>query len=355
MPSITPTVTENVARSPRHTTFYVACGARDAAPIIFVHGWPELSISWRHQLTCFGNLGFYALAPDMRGYGRSSVYPTQADYAIEHAVADMLELLDSLGRDTAIWVGHDWGSPVVWSLASQYPEHCLGVVNLCVPYIPNGFALQNLVALLDRNVYPESEFPFGQWEYQRYYQEHFDDAVRAHEANIANTVKVLFRRGSPEGKGKPGRLTFVRRDGGWFGGQPAAPDVPLDSAVIGEAEFSMYVSALQRNGFFGPDSWYMNGERNAEYASRAANAGRIDLPVLFLHGDYDYTCETIDSRLAEPMRRACTDLTEVLVHSGHWMAQEQPVAVNAAIARWLAVRFPALWCVEDASPVVAAR
>jgi len=69
----------------------------------------------------------------MRGYGRSSVYPRHEDHALEHAVTDMLELLDSLGRDRAIWVGHDWGSPVVWSIASHFPRRCLGVANLCVP------------------------------------------------------------------------------------------------------------------------------------------------------------------------------------------------------------------------------
>jgi pimeloyl-ACP methyl ester carboxylesterase len=65
--------------------------------------------------------------------------------------------------------------------------------------------------------------------------------------------------------------------------------------------------------------------------------------VLFLHAEYDYVCETVASRLAEPMRRDCRDLTEVVVASGHWMAQEKPAAVNAALARWLAAKFPALW------------
>jgi pimeloyl-ACP methyl ester carboxylesterase len=212
----------------------------------------------------------------MRGYGRSGTYSTHADYVIQESVADMLELLDALGRDRAIWVGHDWGSPVVWSLASHHPERCIGVVNLCVPYVANGFALDNLLALVDRSVYPESEFPFGQWDYQRYYQEHFEDAVRAHEADVANTVKVLFRRGNAEGKGKPGRLATIRRDGGWFGGSGVAPNVPLDTSVVGEAEFSTYVAALQRNGFFGPDAWYMNSARNREFASRANNGGRVD-------------------------------------------------------------------------------
>ena len=60
-------------------------------------------------------------------------------------------------------------------------------------------------------------------------------------------------------------------------------------------------------------------------------------------GAYDYTCETIDFRLAEPMRRDCADLTEVVVHSGHWMAQERPVDVNAALVKWLATKSPDAW------------
>ena len=87
----------------------------------------------------------------------------------------------------------------------------------------------------------------------------------------------------------------------------------------------------------------MNHERNLAYTARSVNGGKLELPVLFLHGRYDYVCETVESPLAEPMRRACSDLTEAVVDSGHWMAQEQLVAVDAALARWLATRLPQLW------------
>jgi pimeloyl-ACP methyl ester carboxylesterase len=106
-------ILEHVAKTVRHTTFFLSCGAEQATAIVFVHGWPELSISWRAQLPVFGGLGFRAVAPDMRGYGRSSVYSRHEDYGLEAIVADMLELLDELGARKAIWVGHDWGSPVV--------------------------------------------------------------------------------------------------------------------------------------------------------------------------------------------------------------------------------------------------
>jgi pimeloyl-ACP methyl ester carboxylesterase len=87
----------------------------------------------------------------------------------------------------------------------------------------------------------------------------------------------------------------------------------------------------------------MNARRNIEYAGRAKNGGVIDLPVLFLHGEYDFTCETVDSRLAEPMRRDCRRVTEATVVCGHWMAQEKPRVVNATLAKWLATQLPEAW------------
>jgi pimeloyl-ACP methyl ester carboxylesterase len=334
-------VTDNIVRTPRHTSFYLACGAEDAPLIMFVHGWPELSISWRHQLPCFAALGFRAIAPDMRGYGRSSVYTRHEDYAIEHAVLDMLDLLDTLGGEKAIWVGHDWGSPVVWSLASHHPDRCIGVASLCAPYVAQGLTLKNLVPLVDRTVYPEQHYPYGQWEYMGFYEEHFEQARAAFEADIPKVVKALFRAGRPAGRGQPSRTAAVRTQGGWF---PAGiPDVPIDTAVLTEEDFHTYAAALGRNGFFGPCSWYMNHGRNGEFAQRAVHGGKLTMPVLFLHGLYDYTCETVDSRLAEPMRQDCERLTEAVIKSGHLMAQEKPASVNAAIARWLAIEFPNLW------------
>lgn len=338
-------LTEHVVKTDRHTSFYLASGAEDAPLIVFVHGWPELSLSWRHQLPCFASLGFRAIAPDMRGYGRSSVYARHDDYALEHAVRDMIELLDALGREKAVWVGHDWGSPVVWSLASHHPERCHGVANLCVPYLAKGFAPPNLLPLIDRAVYPEAQFPAGQWDYQLFYEESFDRARKDFEASVPNTVKALFRKGNAGARGKPSRTATVRRDGGWFGGAGHAPDVPMDADVLTAADLEVYAGALERNGFFGPNSWYMNAAENLEYARRARSGGTLAMPVLFLHGAYDFTCETVMSRLAEPMRQDCTNLTEAHVASGHWMAQEKPEVVNAALAKWLAVQLGDLWIV----------
>jgi len=336
-------VTERSLKTARHTSFYLSSGRDGATPIIFVHGWPELSQSWRHQLPTFANLGFRAVAPDMRGYGRSSIYSRHEDYAVENIVADMIELIDSLGAEKAVWVGHDWGSPIVWSLASHHPDRCHGVANLCVPYIPGGLAPENLVPLVDRALYPESEFPAGQWDYMYFYRENFDSARMFFEHNVTSTVKALFRRGNAEGKGKPAGTAYSRASGGILGPIEGMPDMPRDESVLTEEDLHKYASGLIRNGFFGPDSWYMNSAANTEFAKRAKNGGRIDLPVLFLHAEYDWTCLTIGTRLADPMRETCRNLTEATVESGHWMAQEKPIEVNADLARWLAAKLPEVW------------
>jgi pimeloyl-ACP methyl ester carboxylesterase len=331
-------ITEHTVKSARHTTFHLACGAEEAPLLIFVHGWPELSISWRHQLPAFAALGFRCIAPDMRGYGRSSTYARYEDYAQEEIVADMLELLASLGRDKAVWIGHDWGAPVVWNLAAQHPDKVAGVTGLCVPYLSSGFTLKTVVPLVDRSVYPEAEYPAGQWDYQFFYEENFEKARAGFDADIRRTMKMLFRKGSPDSVGKPAPTAGVRKAGG-----RAVPDLPRDGDVITEQDLDAYTAAMMRHGFFGPNSWYMNHKANGAYASRAKNGGKLSMPVLFLHGAYDATCETIHSKLADPMRRDCWNLTEVVVKSGHWMAQEKPVEVNAALARWLAVKLPDYW------------
>lgn len=336
-------VTEHVARNDRHTTFFLSAGPRNGSPIIFVHGWPELSISWRHQLPVFGSLGFHAVAPDMRGYGRSSCYKNHSAYAQREIVRDMIELADALQIDKAIWVGHDWGGPVVWNIASHHPDRCAGVASLCVPYYTLERGLDALLALVDRKLYPETEFPAGQWEYMRFYEENFDKACSAFDAKPENTVRALFRAGNPAGRGKPSATARVRQTNGWFGGEPSAPDVPRDASVLSEADMHGYASALRRNGFFGPDSWYMNHEANAAYAQEAANGGYLDMPALLLEAEHDYTCDCVGSRLAEPGRHYCRDLTVKRVPSGHWMAQEKPADVNAHIVSWIVQKLPDRW------------
>ena len=332
--------TDHVAKGDGHETFYLASGPEDGPLMIFVHGWPELSLSWRHQLAAFAALGFRCVAPDMRGYGRSTVHARHDDYAVEKIVGDMLALLRALRRDEALWIGHDWGAPIVWSIASHHPDACVAVANLCVPYIPEGFSVPNLVPLVDRSLYPADTFPAGQWDYQLAYVENFERVTKAFEANVPGTVRALFRAGDPASTRKVALSARIRAMGDWFGGTGRAPELPRDERILTEVEEHAFVEALTRNGFFGPDSWYMNGEANAAYGRTSVDGGRLKMPVLFLHASFDVVCMTEGTKLPEPMRAACTNLTEGTVATGHWMAQEKPTAVNRALVRWMAAKVP---------------
>jgi len=329
-------MTEHYLETPRHKTYYLSAGAAKSPLIIFIHGWPECSLSWRHQLPFFAALGFRAIAPDMRGYGNSSVYKDHDSYRQELIVADMIELLDSLGEEKAVWVGHDWGSPVAWNIASHHPERCHAVASLCVPYATVERDIDALVDLADRTIYPSDRFPVGQWDYMRFYEENFAKATAEMDANPGNVIKLLFQKGSAAEYGLPAFTAFVRENGGWFQGLTEAPDVPLDEDVITETDLSVYASALAKNGFFGPNSWYMNHSANADYYNAAVNNGIIDMPALFIAAKYDHVCESINSRLGEPMRGKCRNLSEALLETGHWMAQEKPKDVNRELVKWLA-------------------
>lgn len=176
----------------------------------------------------------------------------------------------------------------------------------------------------------------------RHYEENFKEAIAPMDSNVYNMIKMLFRKGIPELEGTPARTATSRRDHALFGVRNI-PDLPRDEDVVTEEDLSIYVAALQRNGFFGPSSWYMNHDANALYAETDQNDGHLNMPVLFLAAQYDYVCECTHSQLATPMRTYCRNLTEQSIRSGHWLAQERPIEVNAAIVKWLAIEVPEAW------------
>ena len=132
------TLTDNTFSSPRHTTHYWEAGPAGGPLMFFLHGWPEIGLVWRAQMEAFAAEGWHCIAPDMRGYGGSSVPDASEAYAIKEIVEDMVELHDHLGASPAIWVGHDLGSPVVGALAAHHAKRSRGVMFISVPYTPRG-------------------------------------------------------------------------------------------------------------------------------------------------------------------------------------------------------------------------
>jgi len=321
--------------SARHTTRYLETGPINGPLMIFLHGWPQIGLMWRSQLEAFASDGWRCIAPDMRGYGGSSAPTDFEGYALSELVQDMVELHDHLGARPAIWVGHDLGSPVAGALAAHHAKRSRGVVFVSVPYSPESFALPSLLPLIDRKVYPADQYPDGQWDYYRFYLTHYDQTVADFNADIRASLSVIYRRGDPASVGKIYRSALVTRNGGWFGPAHRAPAIPLDTALWPSADFDALVGAFRITGFRPGNSWYLNDTANIAYAHAAPAGGRLRQPVLFLNGDFDGICDITRSRLGEPMRRSCEDLSVTTLPAGHWLPLERKNELVQTMRSWL--------------------
>lgn len=204
-----------------------------------------------------------------------------------------------------------------------------------VPYFARGFALPNLVPLIDRDLYPERSHPVGQWDYWLFYREHFARASREFEADATATLTLLYRTAPARTPGVAAFTAEIRARDGWFGNARRAPPMPRDETLLTKDDFHALVAAFTQTGFAAPDAWYLNDEANMAFAAEAQNFGKLSLPALFVHATNDTVCDTTQSRLADPMREDCERLTEITVDGGHEIMLEQPEGVNNAIAGWL--------------------
>jgi pimeloyl-ACP methyl ester carboxylesterase len=333
MPS--PTLVSHGFNTPRHGTHFLEAGPPDGPLMIFLHGWPEIGLVWRAQMQAFAAEGWRCVAPDLRGYGGSSAPRSNDAYAIEDVVADMVELHDHLGGQPAIWVGHDWGSPVVSALAAHEPLRCRGIVLVSLPYLPDAFALPALAPLVDRTLYPADLYPDGQWDYYRYYTTHFDSAVADLDADPRATLASVYRSGNPDAMGKVSPSATVSRNGGRYGSAHRAPPTTPDPALWPSADFEVLVQAFETQGFRPASAWYLNGVANAAFARSAPRHGRLSQPLLYVNGDRDVICTIQGNRLGEPMREACADLSVTSLPAGHWLPLERKAELVRAIQDWL--------------------
>ena len=328
-------LTARTFRSPRHTTRYWEAGPIDGPLMIFLHGWPEIGLMWRAQVEAFAAEGWRCVAPDMRGYGGSSAPTASAAHALDEIVDDMVELHDHLGARPAIWVGHDWGSPVAGALAAHHAARSRGAVLISVPYFSAGFALPNLLPLIDRQLYPTDRYSDGQWDYFRFYRTHFDQTVSDLEADIPATLASIYRPGNPASAGKVSPSALFTRNGGRYGAAHRAPQTPPDPTLWPPADFAALVEAFHASGFRPANAWYLHDTANIAYAHAAPDGGDLRQPVLFINGGWDLICDVTRGRLGEPMRRACRDLSVTNLEAGHWLPLERKTESVQAIRSWL--------------------
>lgn len=290
-------------------------------PVIFAHGFPELAYSWRHQLPAVAAAGHRAVAPDQRGYGRSSRPEAVADYDIIHLTDDLLGVLDDLGEERAVFVGHDWGAMVVWNLALLAPERVAGVVGMSVPFLPRSPVPP---VQLMRQAFGDSFF------YIVYFQEPgVADAELA--SDPARTMRrLLAGLSSADGSAGINPTAMTDDERGFIDRLPEPDGLP---GWLSQAELDHYVAEFARTGFTGGISWYRNMDRNWALTEQLAGA-KVGVPSLFIGGALDPVLTMTPPSIMDDW---VTDHrgTVVIDGAGHWVQQEEPDAVNRALLAFL--------------------
>jgi len=297
--------------------------------VVLCHGFPESWYSWRHQLPALAAAGFHAVAPDMRGYGRTDSPDAIDQYTLLHLVGDMVGLLDALGAESAVVAGHDWGAPVAWHAALLRPDRFRAVIGLSVPFRPRGSVRPTTV--------------MSQTDDAVFYQLYFQTPGVA-EAECERDVRSTFRHllysasgDAPRGDASmsnPDAVGMVPRSGGFLSRlvEPSALPVWLT-----EADLEFFAGEFTRTGFRGGLNWYRNIDRNWELLAPFAGA-RVTVPALYVAGDRDLVVafRGMDQLIAN-LQKFVPHLrkTVMLPGCGHWTQQERPEEVNTAMVDFL--------------------
>ena len=292
--------------------------------VVLVHGWPESWYSWRHQIPALAAAGYRVATPDVRGYGGSDKPEAIAAYAIKEMCADIAGLVAALGETRAILIGHDWGAPIVWNTALFHPEKVRAVAGLSVPHTGRGPAPR--IELLQR-IYKDRFF------YQLYFQTP-GVAEAELEADVRLSLRKIYYWASGEGI-KAGPRLDKPANARLLDGLVDPDPFP---AWLTPADLDYYVGEFQHSGFRGPLNRYRTSK--LDFTQQAAVADqRIEQPAAFIAGSLDPVLRFVPGvDLIELMRDRTRDLRllKLVDGAGHWVQQERPSEVNAALLEFLA-------------------
>ncbi|MDX8504550.1 alpha/beta fold hydrolase [Mesorhizobium captivum] len=299
----------------------------DGPLVLLCHGFPESWYSWRHQLGALAAAGFRAVAPDMRGYGKSDRPEAIDQYTLFHLVGDMVGLLDAIEAPTSVIVGHDWGAVVAWYAALLRPDRFHAVIGLSVPFRPRGNARPT--SLMPRTA--DSQF------YQLYFQQPGVAEAELERDPRATLRAMLYAASGDASAGSTtagAGISMVPHGRGLLQGVEAPPNLPH---WLSERDLDFYTGEFRRTGFAGGLNWYRNIDRNWELMAPFAGA-RIKVPAFYIAGDRDLVIAFpgMDQLLAN-LRNFVPQIRDTLVlpGCGHWTQQERPDKVNAAVIEFL--------------------
>ena len=337
--------------------------------VLLLHGFPELAYSWRKVMVPLAAAGFHVVAPDQRGYGRTTGWDADYDgdlasFRLLNLVRDALALVSALGhRTVTAVVGHDFGSPVAAWCALVRPDVFRSVALMSAPFAgppalpfdtarntppkPAGTDIHDALAKLDR---PRKHY---QWYY----------ATRAANADMhacPQGVHAFLRayyhvKSADWAANKPFPLkswsadelakmpTYYIMDLARDMAATVAPHMPSQAQIaacrwLSEIELGVYSGEFARTGFQGGLQWYRCRTQGAQNAELQLFSGRtIDVPSTFIAGKSDWGTYQVPGSIERMQKVACTRMQGVhlIDGAGHWVQQEQPERVSELLVRFL--------------------
>ncbi|KAF3454550.1 hypothetical protein FNV43_RR04998 [Rhamnella rubrinervis] len=285
--------------------------------VLFIHGFPELWYSWRHQITALSSLGYHAVAPDLRGYGDTDAPSSVGSYSCLHIVGDLIALMDSLGEDQVLVVAQDWGAIIAWYLCLFRPERVKAFVCLSVPFRPRHPTFKPVESM---------HALFGDDYYICRFQEAGEIEAEIGEVGTEQVLKSILttRKTGPPclPKGKA------------FENDQADTLVTLPT-WLSEGDLNYYTKKFDRKGFTGPLNYYRALDLNWELTA-AWSGAQVRVPVKFIVGDMDmvYTTPGVKEYVHNGGFKKDVPFLEqvvVLEGAGHFINQERADEINTHI------------------------
>jgi len=336
---------------------------------VLLHGFPEIAYSWRKVMPALAAAGYRVVAPDLRGYGRTTGWSANYDddlrpFRLLNCVRDVMGLVAALGyRQAAAVVGHDFGASVAAWCALARPDMFRSLALMSAPFagppelpfgtdgqlpeVPSSPTIHEALAALPR---PRKH-------YQWYYSTRPANAQMWHcKEGVHDFLRAYFHHKSADWKeNRPYRLaawsaeelskmpTYYIMD--LADDMPAAVAKEMPSAAeiaacewLPDRELAVYAGEYQRNGFQGGLNWYRSRTSGAFESELQLFAGRtIDVPSIFISGKSDWGVQQRPGAFERMQQAACAHMVgcHLLDGAGHWVQQEQPEAVSRLLVDFL--------------------
>uniref|UniRef100_A0A3Q1MTI5 Bifunctional epoxide hydrolase 2 n=1 Tax=Bos taurus TaxID=9913 RepID=A0A3Q1MTI5_BOVIN len=282
-----------------------------SGPVVCLcHGFPESWFSWRYQIPALAQAGFRVLAVDMKGYGESSAPPG------ELAVLQLFlcESCPLTGISQAVFIGHDWGGMLVWTIALFHPERVRAVASLNTPFMPSNPKVSTMEIIKATPTF----------NYQLYFQEP-GVAEAELEKNLSRTFKSFFRSNDET-------FITVSRTCEMGGLLVNTPEEPTLSKMVTEEDIQFYVQEFKKSGFRGPLNWYRNMDKNWEWGFKGSGR-KILIPALMVTAEKDLV---LTPEMSKHMEDWIPHLKRGHIKDcGHWTQMEKPTELNRILIEWL--------------------